>query len=227
MTMNRWGKALVVGSVVLALVGCRKKGKTDDDGMPVVRGSGVGSSIERKVAPFSRVSIGGNFDVTINVGKDGPLEFRGDDNLFEHLPSPVVNGELTLKPDATLKTTQPFRIAIATEKLEDIAVSVASKVTVHGVKADAFEVSVTGGAQLTAQGSAATLKVTSKTAAKVDLTALAAGEGIVTASEGSRIRLGHIEKLDATQSGIAMISYRGTPAVTKHGAQPKFIVAAD
>jgi hypothetical protein len=220
--MYRRVSVLLLAALLVA-TGCKKK-KTTDDGTPVVRGSGVGSSVERKVPPFSRVNIGGNFDVTINVGKDGPVELRGDDNLFEQLPSPVVNGELTLKPDATFKTTQPFRIAIATEKLERVVVSVASKVTVHGVKADAFEVSVTGGAQITADGSAGTLKVTSKTAGQVDLSALAAGEGVVTASDGSRVRLGHIEKLDATQSGVAMIHYRGTPAVTKHAAQPRFIV---
>jgi hypothetical protein len=223
--MRRYTRALCLVTALAVLGGCKKKG--DDSETPSVRGSGVGSFVERKVPPFSRVSIGGNFEVTINVGKHGPIELRGDDNLFEHLPSPVVNGELTLKPDATFKETQPFRIAIATEKLERIAVSVASKVTVHGVKAEAFEVAATGAARVTANGSAATLKVISKTAAQVDLTALATGEGVVTASEASRVMLGHIEKLDATQSGIAMIVYRGAPAVTKHAAQPKFISAVE
>ncbi len=224
--MNRVGKAVVVGSFLVVLIGCSKK-KTDDAEMPTVRGSGVGSSVARKVPPFSRVSIGGNFDVTINVGKDGPVELRGDDNLFEHLPSPVVNGELTLKPGMAFKTTQPFRIAIATEKLERVAVSMASKVMVHGVRAESFEVFVTGAAQVTAQGSAAILKVTAKTAGQVDLTSLPAGEGVVTASEGSRVRLGHIEKLDATQRGVAMILYRGTPAITKHGERLQHISAVD
>ena len=208
---------LTVALLTLVLAaGCHKQKPKQDDELPSVRGSGVGSSTSRQLAPFSRIDVGGALEVTVNVGKNEPLEMRGEDNLFEHVASTVVGGELVLKPDVVLKTTQPLRLVVGTERLEALTAAVAAKVTVHGVKADAFTLRSGGAARVVLDGSASTLSVGARSVARLDLRAFSAGAVTASAQDFARVELGYVEKLDATQKGNGSITYRGTPDVTRH-----------
>ena len=215
--MQRLSRALLVVGLSLAVAaGCRKKKHGDEPELPTVRGSGVGSFVSRPLAPFSRIDVGGALEVTVNVGKNAPLELRGDDNLFEHVPSSVVGGELVLKPDAVLKTTQPLRLVLGTERLDALTVAISARVTVHGVKADTFTLRTGGASKVVIDGSASTLSVAARSVAQVDLGAFSAGRATATVSDFARVRLGYLEHLDATQTGRGVISYAGTPEVTRH-----------
>jgi hypothetical protein len=226
--MRRFGGWLLVAGLSLAVVaGCRKKKRGDEPELPTVQGSGVGSFQSRQLVPFSRLDAGGALEVTVNVGKNAPLELRGDDNLFAHVPSTVVGDELVLKPDSVLKTTQPLRLVVGTERLEAVTVAVGASVAVHGVKADTFTVRMGGAGKLVLDGSSQTLKLSARSLAQCDLTAFSAGTATVGASDLSRVKLGYLEKLDATQSGHALIAYRGTPEVTRHAERPENVAAAN
>jgi hypothetical protein len=181
----------------------------------------------RALPVFTRLNVGGGLEVTVNVGKNAPLELRGDDNLFSHVASTVTGGELVLKPDSVFETTQPLRLVVGTERLDAVAVAVGANVTVHGVKADAFDVRVAGAAQLAVDGSSQTLTLTTRNLARCDLTAFSAGTAKVSVSDLSRVKLGYVEKLDATQAGHAVIAYRGTPDVTRHAERPANVGVAN
>jgi hypothetical protein len=176
----------------------------------------VGSSTSRRLAPFSRIRVCGAHEVTVNLGKNAPLELRGEDNLFEHIASTVTGGELALEPDAALRTTQPLRLVVGTERLEAVTAEIGAKVTVHGVKADAFTLRAGGGARVVLDGSASTLAVGARSAAQLELRAFSAGSVTASAHDFGRVEHGYSEKLDATQRGHGVILYRGTPDVTRH-----------
>ena len=215
--MHRAGASLLVALFSLALIAdCHKTKQGDEPELPTVRGSGVGSSTSRQLAPFSRIDVGGALEVTVNVGKNEPLEMRGEDNLFEHIPASVVGGELELKPDAVLKTTQPLRLVVGTERLEVVTAAVAAKVTVHGVKADAFTLRAGGAARVVLDGSARTLSASARSAAQLELRAFSAGNVTASTQDFARVELGYVEKLDATQKGNGSITYYGTPDVIRH-----------
>jgi hypothetical protein len=209
--------AIALLSLAVA-AGCHKK-KPDNE-LPTVRGSGVGSSTSRQLAPFSRIDVHGVLELTVNVGKNEPLEIRGEDNLFEHLPSTVVGGELELRPDAVLKATQPLRLVVGTERLDAVSASIGVKMTVHGVKADTFTLRAAGASRVVMDGSASTLSATARSVAQLDLHSFQAGNVTAFAQDFSRVYLGYVEKLDATQKGNGVISYRGTPDVTRHAERP-------
>jgi hypothetical protein len=219
--MHRGTLALCLITTVLVL-GCKKKANEER-----VRGNGVGSMVSRPVEPFTRLVVGSSLEVTVTVGKHGPMELRGDDNLIKLIPSKVVNGELVLKPDAPIKTTQPLRITLLTEKLERVALAVATKVVVHGVRGDAFEVEAGGAAKFTADGSAARLSVKSRSAATLDLKAFSVGEAQVTASDISRVHLGHVEKLDVTQRDNSVITYKGTPDIKQKADKASHVASSN
>lgn len=218
--MLRFGLTLCLVTALVLAPGCKKK-KVDETADPKVQGSGVGSFETRTLPPFTRVKVGGNLEVTINVGKSAPLELRGDDNLIKLVPSKVENGELLLVPDVALKKTQPLRLTLGAERLEGVTAVVASRVTVHGVKADAFEIKLGGAAYLTADGSASKLVVTAGKIARAELKAFSAGEAKVGAAELANVQLGYLEKLHATQRGNASISYAGTPELTSQADSPE------
>jgi hypothetical protein len=220
--MHRRTLALCLVTVLLALGGCKKKANEER-----VRGSGVGSTVSRPVEPFTRLVVGSSLDVTVTVGKHGPMELRGDDNLIKLVPSKVVNGELVLKPEVPIKTKQPLRITLLTERLDRVALAVATKVVVHGVRSDAFEVEAGGAAKITADGSAARLSVKSRNAARVDLSAFSVGEAQVTADNFSRVTLGHVEKLDVTQRENSVITYRGTPDIKQQADKSSHVAASN
>jgi hypothetical protein len=218
--MHPLGRALVLASLSLVVgTGCKKKPK-DDAELPTVRGSGVGSFESRPLPPFTRITIGGGLEVTVNVGKNAPLELRGEDNLFKHVPSTVVDGELKLEPDSALKTTQPLRLVLGAERLEAVSAAIGARVTVHGVKADKFAVYGGGAAKLSVDGSASELTVGAKSVSQLDLAALSAASASVTAIDFARVRLGYLERLDVTQHGNALVSYTGAPDITRHVDRP-------
>jgi hypothetical protein len=214
--MHPPGRALLLAGLLLgAGTGCKKQPKDAPD-LPTVRGSGVGSFQSRPLAPFTRIAIGGGLELTVKVGKNEPLELRGEDNLFAHVPSTVVDGELKLEPDAALKTTQPFRLVVGSAELVAVSAAAGAKVIVHGVKTDAFTARTGGAARLTIDGSATTLTVGARSVSHIDLQRFSAESASVTAQDLARVRLGYLERLDATQSGNAAITYTGTPVVTRH-----------
>lgn len=210
-------------ALVLALApGCKKQ-HADPDALPKVRGSGVGSFASRTLPPYTRLKVGGSLDVTVEVGKDGPLELRGEDNLIALVPSTVVNGELLLEPTVALEPTQPLRLTLSTARLEQVVAYAAARVKLHHVQADAFAVRAGGAARLIADGSASKLTVASRMIATVDLGRFSAASATVTAVDFSRVRLGYLETLDATQVKDGSIAYLGSPTVTRHAERPNAI----
>lgn len=215
--MLRSGRALlVVTFCVVTIVACKKKRPQDEPELPTVAGDGVTSSQSRTLPPFTRLEVDGALDVTVNVGKDSLLELHGDANLFPHVGSSVVNGELKLEPDAVLKPAQKLTLSLGVARLDYVAAGIAAKVAVHGVKTEAFSVRTGGAAQLTVDGSSSELSVGARSVSRVDLGTFSAAHARVSALEFARVELGYLEKLDADQRGMAIITYRGTPAVTTH-----------
>jgi len=211
--MRSTGRALLVVLILGLVVGCKKKKPADEDATPTVRGSGVGSFETRQLPPFTRLKVGGALEVTINVGKVAPLELRGEDNLIKLVPSTVVDGELELAPEAALHNTQPLRLTLGTERLDQVLAAIACRVTVHGVKSDAFTVNTGGAARVTIDGSASKLTAIARRGSQLDLSGFAAGDVTANATDSAHLRLGYVEKLDITQAGAAMVTYRGKPDI--------------
>ena len=61
-----------------------------------------------------------------------------------------------------------------------------------------------------------TLVVGARSVAQVDLSGFSAGSVTAKAVDFGRVRLGYVEKLDATQADHGVITYGGTPEVVRH-----------
>lgn len=187
-------------------------------------GSGVGAKRTVDLGPFTKLQVSGGFELTLHVGKRQPLELRGDDNLLPLVSAKVEGDRLTIKLDRAVKRKQPLRIDLGTETLQAIAVGVATKARVEGVKADGFEIRAAGGSEVIAQGSSSSLDVATKSAARVDLTDFATASAVVNASDASRIKLGHVEALKVTQTGLTQVRYRGSPTLEQDVKKPARLI---
>jgi hypothetical protein len=198
-------------------VACKKSNQ------PLI-GSGVGAKRTLELGPFSKLQISGPFDVTLNVGKRQPVELRGDDNLLPHVTAKLEGDRLVIASSRGVKPKQPLRIDLGTEQLQELTVGVAAKARVQGVKAEHFQLRAAGAAEIVAHGSSSSLDVATKSAARIDLSNFSAGSAVVSADDASRIKLGHVEKLKVTQTGLSQVRYRGEPTLEQNVQKPARLV---
>jgi len=219
--VNSVRRSLLIACLALALPACKKKPEAS------LKGSGVGTTKARPIGTFSRLRISGSLEFDVSVGKVLPLEITGDDNLISHVTARLEGDLLSLGVDAKLKQKQPLRVRVGTERLESVSVSVGAKGKVIGVKAEAFAVEAGGGAKLAVQGTSRDLKVTTRSAARVDLRDLSAAKGNVTAADASTVELGYLEELEVKQTGLSRVLYRGEPKLTQSVTKPARLMRRD
>ncbi len=183
-------------------------------------GSGVGAKRTLELGPFSKLQVSGGFDVTLTVGKREPLELRGDDNLLPHVTAKLDGDRLVIGLDRAVKRKQPLRIDLGTEALQALSVGVAAKARVQGIKAEHLELRAAGAAEIVAKGSSGSLDVATKSAARVDLSEFSSASAVVSAADASRIKLGHVERLKVTQTGLSQVRYRGDPTLEQNVQKP-------
>ena len=133
----------------LAAFGC---GISVDWGGPAMAGSGVRTSVGRTVAAFDRVDIGGEYDVVIRVGAAPSVVLEGDDNLLPLIRTEVRNGTLHIDAEEDLRSREPIRISIGVATLNGVHSGGSSDVAVRDVRTEAFDASVSGSSELTANG---------------------------------------------------------------------------
>jgi hypothetical protein len=205
-------------AVILVALGCLafascEKPREDDVG------SGVQATTTRVVPAFTRLSIGSVLEVKVTVGRDGPVELKGDDNLLAHVLSQVENGVLKLDADTKLKKRMPLEVRVFTARLEAVSASVASKLEIQGLSADGFEARAAGAGRVTAAGSAQRLVLAGKGASELDFSNVPAREATVRLEHASVARLGYVEKLGVTASGPSRIYHHGEPEIVERSLQ--------
>lgn len=203
----------------------------DWDG-PAVAGSGVRTSVTRSVATFDRVDIGGEYDVEIRVGAAPSIVLEGDDNLLPRIRTEVRGGTLHIDAEENLRSREPIRIAIGVGALNGVHSGGSSDIAVRDVRSEAFEASVSGSSDLTANGDFGALSASISGSGEIHMTGTAdAIDGHVTGSgemdllevraRSARVEVSGSggatvqvsERLDAKVSGSGDVRYRGQPVV--------------
>jgi hypothetical protein len=203
----------------------------DWDG-PAVAGSGVRTSVTRTVSAFDRVDIGGEYDVVIRVGAASSVALEGDDNLLPLIRTEVRGGTLHIDSSDDLRSREPIRITIGVAALNGVHSGGSSDVAVRDVRSEAFDASVSGSSDLTANGDFGDLSASISGSGEIHMNGTA--EGIdgrvsgsgeldllevrarsarvdVSGSGGATVQVS--ERLDAKVSGSGDVRYRGRPVV--------------
>jgi hypothetical protein len=199
-----------------------------------VRGSGSDNTERRTVPAFEAVSVGGDFDVRIQVGPERSVVITGDDNLLPLVRTEVRDGTLHIEAIRSFRSSRGIRLAVASPRLRAVSISGSGDVEARGFREEAFEAAISGSGDLLASGDARTLEVSVSGSGNAEfsgsadqLLAAVSGSGNVDArrvpARLARVQVAGsgdawisvAEDLQATVSGSGNVGYLGEPRVTK------------
>lgn len=200
---------------------------------PSVAGSGVTTSQTRSVPAFDRIEIGGAYEVVVRVGATRSVVLAGDDNLLPLVRTEVRNGTLHIESDEDLEPREEIRIEIGIETLNGVHSAGSSDVAVRDVRSPAFDVTVSGSSELTANGefgdlttslagsgeiqmngSADAIDASISGSGELDLLQVRARTARIDVSGSGDASVQVSERLDASVSGSGEVRYAGRPQVT-------------
>jgi hypothetical protein len=179
------------------------------------KGSGTMAVENREVSDFSKIDVGGVFQVEIIAQSEFGVEVEGDDNLLQFVKTEVHNGTLEISMDKRVKTHNPLRVRISAPDITRLEASGASKVNLTNLKNSELAVDTSGASKINILGETGNLIVDVSGASQIDAGNLSALTANVDASGASHVNVNVANELIADASGACRITYSGSPKVSK------------
>ena len=177
-----------------------------------VQGSGKVATEQRNVSDFSKVDVGGVFQVEIIAGKEYSVEVQADDNLLPLIKTEVRGGTLQISSEKRFSTRNDIKVRITAPNIEGIEASGASKVNASAIKSESLDVDTSGASKVSVAGEARQLNIQVSGASNIDATNLNAVDADVDASGASKVSVNATGNLKAEASGASSVNYSGNPA---------------
>jgi hypothetical protein len=182
-----------------------------------VQGSGVVKTESRQVADFASVSLGAVGRVTVRQTGKESLTISAEDNILPLLESRVAGRTLFIETakHTDIRPTKPIEFTVEVKSLEGLSLRGVGSIEAEGVQGKELLVSLVGAGEVTATGSADSLKLI--------LTGVGSFHGeefktkqamVQNAGAGSAV-VRVSDDLDVTLSGVGSVEYIGSPKVRK------------
>lgn len=114
-----------------------------------IKGSGNVTKEKHEVEAFSKIKIGGAFDVIITKGNTNSLTVETDDNIQERVISSVSNNTLTVKlKDNKIKNIERLRLYITMPNIEEIEASGASEIKAANFNCKDLTIDISGASEV-------------------------------------------------------------------------------
>ena len=197
------------------------------------RGNGYLVTERYDIAPFSKTSIGGNFEVLIVKSKEPFVEIEADENLMNYIHVKSNKGTLRISQTRNLISRNKLRATIYYSELEKIKVTGAAMVENKGVlESDDVELDLEGAGVVKLNVKCNKLDADLSGAGKVELSGKAQSQRLTLSGAGgleaygleskfSNIKVSGIgsakvfvtNELTAKLEGLGGIKYIGDPEV--------------
>jgi hypothetical protein len=198
--------ALLLILVALPVAGCIRSEH---------RGNGKREVQNRKVFPFTSISVEGSFNVELVAQQEVSFQIEGDENILPLITSDVSGGVLTLRSTDRYSASEPIVVKISVPNLDALSVSGAGKFEIKGLKNENFTIQANGAPQINVSGVTRDLNIDTNGAANIDTHNLTASRGVVESKGVSNVEVDVKDKLDVTISGPSTVTYGGDPTVNK------------
>ncbi len=222
--INRFAGFTLVFLTLLSLSGC-------EIFMDQIVGSGNRITEERQVKSFDAIEAGSSFDVIIEKGDIPGVLIEADDNLMRHIITEVRGKTLKISSEARFRLAGKIKVFITYDKLEQVKLSGAAELQCDDIiKADDFEITLSGASKANIQLHADDLEVKLSGASKLyisgvsdEIAARLSGasrlfadqleteEGSYRLSGSSKAEVWVVQSIDARASGAAKLVYVGNP----------------
>ena len=196
---------------------------------------GKTSKEDRTVNSFTKVSLSGGIDLTIEQGNSKTISVEASENAIDNLVTEVKNGTLKIYFDKNMRRVKKAHVFISVNNLEKISASGGSDIESKGkLKFDKFAIHSSGGSDIELElevkhldchtsggsdvdldGSAETLDLHASGGSDFNGFNFKVKEAIVSASGGSDSNVYASESIEVSASGASDVNFKGDPTKTK------------
>ena len=198
-------------------------------------GNGVVQSQERDIKSFSRLEIGGNFNLFLKQGRKPALKFEMDENLFDNLQVNQYGKTLSIQTERNVIRAKKKNIYLTVRDLEKMDLSGAIKCTTQEVlkipslvvigsgavelnmelQSKQIKLDLSGASNCQLQGKTKLLTLTLAGAGDFNALDLISDEVSIDLSGAGSAKVFAQDKLDVQISGVGSVKYRGDPVIEK------------
>ncbi len=181
-----------------------------------VRGSGEVLEEERSLEPFRAVSVSGDLDVDIVVGKRQKVLLRFDDNLLDLIQTEVVDDVLEIRPSADIGfyDTTATDVQIEVPALIAYSASGDTRSELLGVRTASFELDLDGASEVAVEGEVNKLSIGASGDSEIHTRNLKALDVELAASGDSDLTIFASRSVRGSVSGAGSVTVYGDPADT-------------
>lgn len=197
--MNRKTILLVAGVVVIA--GCSRLG---------IKGDGLITTTNRPTADFSALEANGAYQIQWSSGKPA-LTICTDSNLLPLITTSITGGSLHIDWTENLRPTKGITIIISSASLTNVELNGAISVTASNLSGRGLKLEANGAASINVDGSVTNLEADLSGATRLNGTALHTQTATVSLNGTSYADVTVTGSLDATISGVGILTYGGNP----------------
>ncbi len=196
---------------------------------------GKTSKEDRTVKSFTKVSLSGGIDLTIEQGNSKTISVEASENAIEYLVTEVKNGELKIYFDKNIRRVKKAHVFISVNNLEKISASGGSDIeskgklkfdelAIHSSGGSDIELDLevrhldchtSGGSDVDLDGSAETLELHASGGSDFNGFNFKTREAKVSASGGSDSNVYASESIEVSASGASDVNFKGDPTKTK------------
>jgi hypothetical protein len=196
-------RTVAIAALATLVAGCTSLGVPDH--FNGVRGEGPLVDETREVQPFTAIEAGGGIHLEVTVGATQSVRLEAQENILDILLTDIEGGTLVIGSRDSYSTSRQITATISMESLDGLELSGGAVGEVQGVDADALDLTVSGGAELTVAGVAAELRLDDTGGAKAHLNGLQIGDARITCSGGASAELNVSGTLRGEASGGAAV----------------------
>jgi hypothetical protein len=193
----------IAATIVLAgLAGC---------GSSRLTGDGPVQSETRKADAFTRIAVSGGIGVTVRTGPSYALEVSAQENILPVIATDVEGDTLRIRSTESYSTSEGVEVAVATPALVGISMSGGSQGRMEGLDAERLDIELSGGASLTATGTATSVALNMTGGSRASLENLTATTITLDLSGGTTATVQASDRVSGSASGGSRVAVLGDP----------------
>lgn len=192
---------VIVATMMLAgLVGC---------GSSRVTGEGPVQSETRKADAFTRIEVSGGIGVRVRMGPTHAIEVSAQENILPVIATDVEGDTLRIRSTESYNTSEGVEVAVATPALVGISMSGGSHGRIEGLDAERLDIELSGGAGVTATGTATSVALNMTGGSRASLENLTATTITLDLSGGATATVHASNRVSGSASGGSRASVLG------------------
>lgn len=169
----------------------------------------------RRVGPFSKISISGPMNLTVDAGKPFSVTVQGDAKYLGRVKTQVVDGELriSMDDDSNIKMRKHERVLVSMPSLTSFEAEGAGLARLNNVQGDRLDVDYAGAGSVIINGKVRYVRIDAEGVGELDAKGLIAQEANVSFEGIGAVSIHASEKLTVDVEGMGNLSYYGNPRI--------------